>query len=193
MVILVLKKLIMKLLLTIITLGIFATSITSCKKEGCTDPTATNYDADSNGKGTCVYEPVPVPVVEYDLRVTVIDSPTLSFNSGFIDVLVYTTDGTTFPEINCNFMNDNSTISDFCTQTMFTLSGTLTEGVTYNFDVMDGNNNDVYGTFVVSNGELTFTWGAGTPNGENGAIKVIPFNSNMTCGGETFNLIRVSV
>ncbi|GEM_PF-6912068 len=39
-------------------------SLSSCKKEGCTDETATNYDPDAKSGGECIYPPQnPNPVV----------------------------------------------------------------------------------------------------------------------------------
>lgn len=42
----------------LITLLLVSSVLTACKKEGCTDETATNYDSKSNGKGECVYPTV---------------------------------------------------------------------------------------------------------------------------------------
>lgn len=42
--------------------------MTSCKKEGCTDSLATNYNPDAKkDDGTCVYEPTPTPTAKYDV------------------------------------------------------------------------------------------------------------------------------
>ncbi|MBK6629237.1 MAG: hypothetical protein IPG35_16865 [Flavobacteriales bacterium] len=46
-----------RLLTTLVVVGIAAAPLTSCKKkEGCTDPSAVNYDPDAdNDDGTCIY------------------------------------------------------------------------------------------------------------------------------------------
>lgn len=50
------------------TVLVGATLMTSCKKEGCTDSLATNYNPDAKkDDGTCVYEPTPTPTAKYDV------------------------------------------------------------------------------------------------------------------------------
>ena len=53
----------------IAALAVAGTTMTSCKKEGCTDSLATNYDPDAKkDNGTCVYEdPTPDPPKKYAL------------------------------------------------------------------------------------------------------------------------------
>lgn len=42
----------------LITLLLVSSVLIACKKEGCTDEKATNYNSKSNGKGVCVYPTV---------------------------------------------------------------------------------------------------------------------------------------
>lgn len=56
----------------ILALGAIAFSITSCKKEGCTDETALNYDADAKkDDGSCIYDTtVPSNVINVSANIT---------------------------------------------------------------------------------------------------------------------------
>ncbi len=48
--------LIMKTFITLLILGLTATSISSCERKGCTDPIALNYSVDAiNDNGVCLY------------------------------------------------------------------------------------------------------------------------------------------
>ena len=59
--------------LSIITLTVFLSGaiFTSCsKKEGCTDPAATNFDVDAEtDDGSCVYPVADTPVEEHHAHV----------------------------------------------------------------------------------------------------------------------------
>ncbi|MBK7129038.1 MAG: hypothetical protein IPM74_03530 [Crocinitomicaceae bacterium] len=80
-------------------------TIISCKKEGCTDSTATNYNSDAKkDDGSCIYpEPEPDPRAPYLGSYLVTDS--LFLNSSFSEQKIYTlqltTGGTVFWNCKC--------------------------------------------------------------------------------------------
>ena len=122
----------------------------SCKKDGCQDPTALNYNPDSNGKGSCLYEPEPTQVVDsFAITVTVIDSPTLGFNSGYADVHIGT--DTIFASV----MNPTSIALDYCAQTLYSPVSKFTENTTHYFEVYT-DNKDIHGNFTIASGELSY-------------------------------------
>jgi hypothetical protein len=53
-----------KIFLLSLVAAVLTLAIAGCKREGCTDPKATNYDSDAKkDNGTCVYPEEPTPVI----------------------------------------------------------------------------------------------------------------------------------
>ena len=53
-----------KIFLLSLVAAVLMLAIAGCKREGCTDPKATNYDSDAKkDNGTCVYPEEPTPVI----------------------------------------------------------------------------------------------------------------------------------
>jgi len=91
----------------------------SCKKEGCTDETANNYDAEAKkDNGTCTYDPVlEIPTVETVAAYFITDSSAISggniTNDGGTDILTTGICWSTNPNptIDDNFINGGVSLS----------------------------------------------------------------------------------
>ncbi len=78
----------MKKIILMLVMGVTAIAITSCKKEGCTDETALNYDAEAKeDNGTCEYfvpDPRDAVVGKY------VTEDSAFFESDFVSEQTYT-------------------------------------------------------------------------------------------------------
>lgn len=119
-----------------ILIFILAGSLISCKKEGCTDSSAVNYDADAKkDNGTCVFpEPEPDPRDPYlgDYLVT----DTLYMFGSFYEAVTYTlnvsTGGTSSDTIYLNNLwNDGDNYYAIMTDSSFSMPSQQVSGPYY--------------------------------------------------------------
>ena len=119
----------------ILLIGIILASLsTSCKKEGCTNPEATNYNAEANeDDGSCIL-PEPDPRDPYLGNYLVTDSLHLfgSFSETVTYTLQITTGGTSADTIYLNNLwNDGSSYFAVITGSNFSIPSQLVSGPYY--------------------------------------------------------------
>jgi len=116
---------------TIYILFAIATIFSACKKEeGCTDPIATNYNAEAEvDDGSCVYPPSPTFSLEVTGDTLVTENP----NSQLTSHLTVTNVGNQSLDVRCKInpiINDSGTEFSFCWGGTCYAEGTLTSGMT---------------------------------------------------------------
>ena len=136
--------------ITLTTILIFSISFLSCKKKGCTDPTATNYSSEAEkDDGSCDFTQTPAPVTN-----PIDETPRVSFNI----------DGTTISQIsNMEIFNGTSSSKE--------IGPNLTETVWSSFLFDDAENYTLisvnkgvhkYPTGVLSNDDFSDYFTPGT-------------------------------
>jgi hypothetical protein len=144
--------------------------LTACKKDGCTDSTATNYDSKSNGSGNCEYTtPCEAPISD----VTSVEiTPTFEIYFESVD-----TTNTHNNTININLSNQNDS-TDFDLTYSISLgdsqleSQRLTLDVVYTIKTTNATNNVEFDFNVYLNSDGIYDIQLANQTTDNGKVGV---------------------